>query len=148
MNTESLEALLIDRALGQLSPEVEQLLAEYLASRPEAAHLAAELAETVALAASVLQQPAPRVTLPPQAVVSLPRPRFRPVLAIAASFVAGACVSFFALRIPAPQQPPAFAPVVVPAQPHRMEIAPAVRTLPFWSKERAVALASAKQTTR
>ncbi len=153
MNTESLEALLLDRALGQLSPEVELLLAEHLASRPEAARTAAELSETVALAASVLKQPAPRLALPPQAFASLPSRRFQHVLALAASFVAGAVVSFLSLRGAASHQekPLALAPatVVVPAPPlRRVESDPAVRALPFWSRERAVALAAAKPATR
>lgn len=155
MNAETLEALLIDRALGQLSPEVEVLLAEHLATHPEAAHSAAELAETVALAARVLQRPTPRLILPPRAVVPFSPRRTQRLLALAASFVAGAGAAFFALRSAASQVPPAFAqapaPAVIVAQaapPRRGELDPAIRALPFWSKERALAVASAKPPAR
>ena len=147
MNAETLEALLIDRALGQLSPEVEVLLAEHLATHPEAAHTAAELAETVALAARLLKQPAPRLVLPARAVAVFPVRRSRRLLALAASFVAGAGAAFFALRSTAPPAAPAIV-ATQPAPPRRVETDPAIRTLPFWSKERAVALASAKQSAR
>ena len=155
MNAETLEALLIDRALGQLSPEVEVLLAEHLAANPATARAATELSETVALAATALKQPALRLELPPPAVAMFPPRRGRRVLALAASFAAGAGVALFALRGIAPQPVaplahlPAPAPAAVPAAvERRVEIDPAVRKLPFWSKERAVALASAKQSTR
>ena len=143
MNAETLEALLIDRALGQLSPEVEVLLTEHLAIHPEAAPTAAALAGTVALASSLLKQPAPRLPLPPRAVAVFPPPRKRRLLPLAASFVAGAGASFFALRSTAPQpatplaQAPAPAVVVAQAAPpRRVEIDP------------AVALASAKPSVR
>ena len=155
MNAETLEALLIDRALGQLSPDVEMLLAEHLATNPDAARAAARLSETVALAATVLQRPAPRLKLPPPAVALFPPRRFRRGLALAASFAAGVGVALLGLRSVAPQpavvlaRAPAPAPAVLPAvAPRSVETDPAVRTLPFWSKERAVALASAKQSTR
>jgi anti-sigma factor RsiW len=151
MNAKSLEALLMDSALGQLSPEVEQLLSEHLASHPDAARVAEELSETMALATSLLRQPAPRLALPPPAAALFPPRRFRRVLALAASFVAGACVSFLTLRDMAPplEKPLAVAPVSAPAPSvRRVEANAAVRTLPFWSKERAVALASSKTSTR
>jgi len=52
MKTETLEALLIDRALGHLTPEMDELLGEHLAANPATARLAAELQETVTLAAA------------------------------------------------------------------------------------------------
>ncbi len=155
MNIEILEALLIDRALGHLSPEVEVLLAEHLAANAAAARSAAELCETVALASSVLQPPAPRLVLPPPAVAIFPPRRARRVLALAASFAAGAGVALLALRGTAPQPAPAnvraSAPATVVAHApslRRVESNPALRALPFWSKERAVTLAAAKQSNR
>ena len=155
MNVETLETLLIDRALGHLSPEVEVLLAEHLAANPTAARSAAELRETVALASSVLKSSAPRLVLPPPAMVMFPQHRTRRVMALAASFVAGAGITLFALRGTGPQPAPVIARTSVPAavvaqapSPRRVEVDPAVRTLPFWSKERAVALAVAKQSNR
>jgi len=50
MNTETLEALLADRALGALTPEVAELLDAHLARDPEAAQQAAALDATVRLA--------------------------------------------------------------------------------------------------
>jgi anti-sigma factor RsiW len=50
MKTETLEALLIDRALGVLAPEVGELLETHLAANPDAARNADNLAETVRLA--------------------------------------------------------------------------------------------------
>ena len=47
MKQESLEALLIDRSLGELSPEAGELLAEYLVAHPEAAITARELEQTL-----------------------------------------------------------------------------------------------------
>lgn len=46
MKPESLEGLLIDRALGELSPEVSELLDVYLAANPAAAEQAAAWTET------------------------------------------------------------------------------------------------------
>lgn len=60
----ALEKVLIDRALGVLSPEVEELLRAYLARDPEAATLARRLNETVDLAKRALQTE-PDAPLPP-----------------------------------------------------------------------------------
>lgn len=46
MKPESLEGLLIDRALGELSPEVAELLNAYLSANPAAAEQAAAWTET------------------------------------------------------------------------------------------------------
>jgi len=64
MNPETLESLLLDRALGELSPPVTALLDEHLARDPAAARQAAGLAETLQLAhraAIGSVQPEPRV---------------------------------------------------------------------------------------
>jgi anti-sigma factor RsiW len=47
MKTETLEALLLDHAMGELSPEVAELLETHLTRNPEAARQAAGLASTV-----------------------------------------------------------------------------------------------------
>jgi len=47
MKTESLESLLLDRALGELAPEVEELLDAHLERDPAAACRAQALADTV-----------------------------------------------------------------------------------------------------
>ena len=65
MKTETLEALLLDHALGELSPEVVELLETHLAHNPEAAQQADGLASTVQLArqAMAVAQEAPRRSL-------------------------------------------------------------------------------------
>jgi anti-sigma factor RsiW len=65
MKTETLEALLLDHALGELSPEVVELLETHLAHNPEAARQAAGLASTVQRArqAMAITQEAPRRSL-------------------------------------------------------------------------------------
>jgi hypothetical protein len=54
MKIETLEALLTDRALGALPPEVGELLDFHLTLDPEAARLAKDLASTVKLARSAV----------------------------------------------------------------------------------------------
>ena len=153
MNHEALENLLIDRALGHLPPEVEALLAEYLAASPGAARAAAELGEVVALATAALHRARPKLELPPR-VVALPRwPRAKRVLALAASFAVGAGAAFLVQRetdarreIPLVRDASS-APVVAQTPKHSPEVERALRKLPFWSKERAVLLAGAASET-
>ena len=149
MNHEALENLLIDRALGQLSPEVGALLAEHLATTPDAARAAAELGEVVALATAAWHRAKPRLALPPR-IVALPRwPRTRRALALAASFAVGAGIAFLAMRgaevrreIPIVRDTPP-APALAQRPRHSPEVERALRKLPFWSKERAVLIAGA-----
>jgi anti-sigma factor RsiW len=65
MKTENLETLLLDHALGELSPEVAELLETHLARNPEAARQADGLASTVQRARQALAvtQEAPRRSL-------------------------------------------------------------------------------------
>jgi anti-sigma factor RsiW len=65
MKTETLEALLLDHALGELSPEVAELLETHLTHNPEAARQADGLTSTVQLAqqAMAVKQEAPRRSL-------------------------------------------------------------------------------------
>ncbi|MBI4624122.1 MAG: hypothetical protein HY736_13015 [Verrucomicrobia bacterium] len=57
MKTEILETLLLDHALGALSPEVAALLEAHLAHDPAAARRAAELTETLRLARAAVAAP-------------------------------------------------------------------------------------------
>ena len=153
MKHEALENLLIDRALGQLSPEVEALLAEHLAASPDDAQTAAGLRDVVALATAALHRRKPKLELPPR-IIALPRwPRANRVLAMAASFVVGAGVAFLAMRetstrpeTPVARDTPA-APVVAQTPRHSPEVERALRKLPFWSKERAYLIAGAANET-
>ena len=65
MKTETLEALLIDRALGALSPEVAELLESHLTQNPEVARLADGLASTVQLARGAVGDPTAPAFFPP-----------------------------------------------------------------------------------
>jgi len=97
MNPETLERLLIDRACGALSDDVNELLDDHLAGRPE---LAAEIDETVALARRALQ-PARAVQLPPPRYARGASQAWRvPVWAVgmAACFVAGLAASRWTAR--------------------------------------------------
>ncbi len=156
MKPEILEALLIDRALGQLAPEVAALLAEYLATHPEAGQSVAGWDETVALASQAMPRPTRRLALPPRTVAIFPRRHpVRRLAALAASFAAGIGVAVLGLRSTSPQLevPPPVAAVSRPVAPfvatippvRKAEVDPTVRSLPFWSTERAVALAAARQ---
>ncbi len=155
MNPETLENLLIDRAFGQLSPEVEALLSEHLAAHPDAAKTAAELGKTVALATAAMQLKEPALELPPRIIAGARWPRAHRVLALAASFVLGAGTSYFVMRemsaprpLPVAQQVPS-APVIAQTPRYSPEIERALKKLPFWSKERAYLIAeTAGQTNR
>jgi anti-sigma factor RsiW len=97
MKSDVLERLLIDRAAGELSPDVEELLEAHLQKEPAARKEAVEIEETLRLARLALaDQPA-------EAVVSLARSRpFNWVTswgwAMAACFVCGLSLGIFAVR--------------------------------------------------
>jgi anti-sigma factor RsiW len=94
MKTESLHALLMDRELGELTPEAAELLAAWLAEHPAAAREVETVQRTVAIAGTALRRfpdlarVAPEAVEPPRAanVLLLPTApaRWRP-LALAAS---------------------------------------------------------------
>jgi hypothetical protein len=75
MNTETLERLLMDRALGELPEDSAKLLESYLALRPEHARLAIEIEEMIVQARRVLRPETQRKTepLPPRRIVRSPR---------------------------------------------------------------------------
>jgi anti-sigma factor RsiW len=64
MDSETLERLLMDRALGGLSPDVDSLLTTYLETDPQAAARAAEFQAAAITARMAFTQAAPSV-LPP-----------------------------------------------------------------------------------
>ncbi len=64
MDTQTLERLLMDRALGVLPADVEALLAAYLEQEPSAAQRAGEFARAAAAARRLLHSDAP-ASLPP-----------------------------------------------------------------------------------
>lgn len=68
MKPETLEALLLDRSLGELEPETSELLDAYLAQNPDASARSASLQETARVARAVLgartASPTPARVLP------------------------------------------------------------------------------------
>lgn len=154
MNTELLERLLVDRAFGQLSPDVAALLSEHLATHPDDEKLAGELAEVVTLAAAALKRPITVAALPTPIPALLWRQRAHHWLAMAASFALGASATLFGIRATPLQRPANVAhegsqqqPGVEPAA-HARQVDRAVQALPFWSNQRIYVLAaSARQAT-
>lgn len=55
MNTQTMERLLIDKRMGELSPDTAQLLDAYLALTPDSAALAAEIDTVLELAGRALE---------------------------------------------------------------------------------------------
>lgn len=138
MNAETLDRLMLDCALGQLPPDSEALLDEYLRLHPDAAELGAEYAETVGLTRKILVAPAPKQAFP--AMKTPAGHYFHRAWPIAASFLVGAGFMFTIGR-------PKDHPALVEERPETVETSPqveqAARTLPFWSYERASLLVSA-----
>jgi len=94
MKSDVLERLLIDRAAGELAPDVEELLECHLQQEPAARREAAEIGETLRLA---------RLALAGLPAVALPavRPSWRAApwaWAMAACFVCGLSLGIFAAR--------------------------------------------------
>jgi anti-sigma factor RsiW len=94
MKNEVLERLLVDRAVGELPPDVEELLGAYLLQHPAARKEAAQIRETLRLA---------RLALAGQAAAPLPAlntswhvPNW--AWRMAACFVCGLSLGIFAMR--------------------------------------------------
>jgi len=118
MRPETLERLLIDRAVGELSDDVNELLDAWLAGPPNAG---VEFAETVALAQQALR-PAKPVVLPPPTYSAKRHVTWRvPVWAVgmAACFVAGLAVARLGSHPPqlAKAEPPARVAQAAPSSP-------------------------------
>lgn len=154
MNTEILERLLVDRAFGQLSPDVAALLSDHLATHPDDEKLAGELAETVALAGAALKRPIVMAALATPVPALLRRQRAHNWLAMAASFAFGASAALLGMRATHLQPSTNIAHEGLPPQPaveergHGRQVDRAVQALPFWSNQRIYVLAaSARQAT-
>jgi anti-sigma factor RsiW len=94
MNNEVLERLLIDRAAGELPPDVEELLEAHLLQNPAASKEAAQIGETLRLARLALAGQ-PEVPLPAlQPSWHVPNWAWR----MAACFVCGLSIGIFAMR--------------------------------------------------
>jgi anti-sigma factor RsiW len=112
MKTETLNALLIDRSLGELTSEAAELLDAYLAEVPEAAACAAAYRATVATAHSAIEGPLNIPPVPALAPWHAPREGFvrqcrAELVRIAASLIIGISVGWagFALKTGARSAP-------------------------------------------
>jgi len=152
MKRETLERLFIDRALGQLAPDVEELLQAQIINDPPSAQLSDELAETVRLASELMKTGAPAAN-PHLPIRTWRRMEMtRRALALAASFVIGAAAAMCVVRIVAPahESATAFASKTTIDRPETSPppaLEQAVRRLPFWSYERVYTVASAAKHT-
>jgi anti-sigma factor RsiW len=91
MKNDVLERLLIDRAAGELPPDVEELLEAHLQQEPAARKDALEIEETLRLARLVLTEQPAVVPLPSQKA-----PKW--IWAMAACFVCGLLLGIFGAR--------------------------------------------------
>lgn len=149
MKPDGLERLLIDRALGRLEPDVEALLADFLAANPAVAAQARELQDVVQLATGVVRSPVPVTEMPNQIHWFLWRHRAQQALALAASFVVGVGITALALRANLRHEDNSV-PIAPSVQnvsmlsPRRDAIVKnKIESLPFWSNQRLYLLASA-----
>ena len=149
MKSDVIERLLMDRALGRLDPDVDALLADYLANDASAATQAQDLQDVVHLASEAVRQPVLAIAPPNQIHRIVWRHRAERALALAASFVIGVGITALALHANlrhedntvsvAPSIPNASTP-----SPRREAIVKSrIESLPFWSNQRLYLLASA-----
>jgi anti-sigma factor RsiW len=127
MKSDVLERLLIDRAAGELSPDVAELLEDHLQHEPAARRAAGEIAETFRLA---------RVALVKEKVIPLPtrRPPLQVPMwawAMAACFVCGLSLGIFA-----PRGGSVNPSIASSAPPPRTVVAAAPDDTGFWSVRR------------
>jgi anti-sigma factor RsiW len=149
MKPDVLERLLMDRALGRLEPDVEALLANFLADDPAATIQAQELQDAVQLATEAVRSPVLVTEVPNQIHRFIWRHRAEQVLAIAASFVIGVGITALAIRanIGHEDRTVSLTPSIQDVSPTSPRLAANVKTkidsLPFWSSQRLYLLASA-----
>jgi len=149
MKRDVIERLLLDRALGRLDPDVEALLADYLANDTSATTQARELQDLVHLASEAVRQPVPAIEPPNQIHRLVWRHRAERTLALAASFVVGVGITALTLRANLHREDnsvslaPSIQNTSMPS-PHLDAIVKhKIESLPFWSNQRLYLLASA-----
>jgi anti-sigma factor RsiW len=149
MKPDILERLLLDRALGRLDPDVDALLADYLANDVSAANQGRELQEVVHLASEAVRQPVSAVEPPNQIHRLIWRHRAEQALALAASFVIGVGITALALRanLRHEDNTVSLAPSIqndsMPSPRLNALVKNKIESLPFWSNQRLYLLASA-----
>jgi len=104
MKTENLEALLIDRGVGELAPATAELLDEYLASNPAAAAKARELSDMLGLAGEAMRlscscelQPFPREAITHERREMRWRGQISQALKLAACVALGLSIGLFSM---------------------------------------------------
>ncbi len=145
MKSEELDCLLIDRAAGELAPEVAALLEEHLARDPIAAARAAELHATMQLARAAVSVRAPGSLPPLRVLAPAPVPRvgrafggewLRLAAAIVVGLLAGTGVG---LKLRAPERVPAQVAASARAVASEATQERAVPATRFWSASRRTA---------
>jgi len=145
MKPDVLERLLMDRALGRLEPDVEALLADFLADNPAATAEAHELQDAIQLATEVIRSPVAVAEMPNQIHRFIWRHRAEQALAIAASFVIGVGITAVALRanIKRKDDTASAQNLSTPSVHREAAMTRKIESLPFWSNQRLYLLASA-----
>jgi anti-sigma factor RsiW len=149
MKPDVIERLLMDRALGRLDPDVDALLAHYLADDASAATRAQELQDVVRLATEAVRQPVLAVAPPSQIHRIVWRHCAERALALAASFVIGVGITALALRAnlrhgdSAVSLAPSIQNASTPSPRRGALVRNKIESLPFWSNQRLCLLASA-----
>ncbi|HTS19736.1 MAG TPA: hypothetical protein VMP11_19325 [Verrucomicrobiae bacterium] len=149
MKPDVMERLLMDRALGRLDPDVDALLADYLAKDASASDQSRELEAVVHLAREATRQPRVAVVPPNQIGRILWRHRAEQTLALAASFVIGMGITALVLHAPSSREAntasntPSIQNTSVPMQHLEASVRRRANSLPFWSNQRLYLLASA-----
>jgi hypothetical protein len=115
MKHETLEALVIDRELGELSPETAELLDAYLRLHPQSLDAANAMADTVREARTAVRKSPDLVPRPPRRIVGGARGMRRLAWAAAAVVGLGMGFAYVSARHPAP---PAAPPSVAHAPAH------------------------------
>jgi hypothetical protein len=149
MKPDIIERLLLDSALARLDPDVDALLADYLAKDASAATQARELQDVVHLASEAVRQPAPAIDLPNQIHRLVWRHRAERVLALAASFVVGVGITALALSANHRREDnsvslaPSIQNASTPSPRLNALVKSKIESLPFWSNQRLYLFASA-----
>ena len=148
MKSDALERLLMDQSLGHLEPDVEALLADYLANNPAATAQAGELQDVVRLATEVVRQPAPATEMPSPIHRLVWQHRANQALALAASFVIGVGLTALLIHANPHQENVAVLnpPTIAKTQPALVKNK--IESLPFWSNQRIYLLASAAANSK
>ena len=148
MDDQTLERLMIDDALGALSPDASELLAAHIASSPHAAERLNRWRQTTELArrASESQEPTVAPSLPPLSLRAHPR-WTRIGLAIAAAWLLGIGVGLLVPHGPSSNPGPSPA-VIAKLTPPSSSNAPAAGVTDFWSSQRLISMATAGDRNR